>query len=170
MDRPELRYRGTAPVQVVDHAVQHVRGSTTHRSMTVDPVAPFRTRAHNKARAIIMTPTAADVAARRAMMAALIAGQRDPTTLAQMVRTRMRAKIPQLEEALVGRFKDHHAFLLTQRSTSMCGRPCSHCGFPVAGFRRLERGALSDECAGSRRYDALVLLEGKQLAGVPLHS
>jgi len=27
------------------------------------------------------------------MMAALIAGQRDPTTLAQMARTRMRAKI-----------------------------------------------------------------------------
>ncbi len=90
----------------------------------------------------------------RAMMAALIAGQRDPTTLAQMVRTRMRAKIPQLEEALVGHFKDHHAFLLAQRSTSMCGRPCSQCGFPFAGFRRLERGALSDECAGRRRYDA----------------
>ena len=50
----------------------------------------------------------------RAMMAALIAGQRDPTTLAQMARTRMRAKIPQLEEAFVGHFEDHHAFLLSQ--------------------------------------------------------
>jgi transposase len=50
----------------------------------------------------------------RAMMAALIAGQRDPTTLAQMARTRMRTKIPQLQEAFVGHFEDHHAFLLSQ--------------------------------------------------------
>jgi len=42
------------------------------------------------------------------------------------------------------------------RSTSMCGRPCSQCGFPVAGFRRLERGAWSDECAGRRRSDAFI--------------
>jgi transposase len=48
----------------------------------------------------------------RAMMAALIAGQRDPKTLAQMARTRLRAKIPQLEEAFIGHFEDHHAFLL----------------------------------------------------------
>jgi transposase len=48
----------------------------------------------------------------RAMMAALIAGERDPKVLAQMARTRMRAKIPQLGEAFVGHFEDHHAFLL----------------------------------------------------------
>jgi len=48
----------------------------------------------------------------RAMMAAMIAGQRDPKVLAQMARTRMRTKIPQLEEAFVGNFGEHHAFLL----------------------------------------------------------
>ncbi len=35
----------------------------------------------------------------REMMAALIGGERDPKVLAQMARSRMRAKIPQLEEA-----------------------------------------------------------------------
>jgi transposase len=50
----------------------------------------------------------------RAMMAALIAGQRDPKILAQLARTRMRAKIPDLEEAFVGRFSEHHAFLLAR--------------------------------------------------------
>ena len=45
-------------------------------------------------------------------MAALIAGERDPKVLAQLARTRMRAKIPLLEEAFVGHFTDHHAFLL----------------------------------------------------------
>ncbi len=48
----------------------------------------------------------------REMLAALLAGERDPKALAQLARTRMRAKIPMLEEAFVGRFTDHHAFLL----------------------------------------------------------
>ena len=50
----------------------------------------------------------------RAMMAALIAGERDPKVLAEMARTRMRAKIPQLVEAFTGHFDDHHRFLLSQ--------------------------------------------------------
>jgi len=48
----------------------------------------------------------------REMLAALIAGQRDPKALAQLARTRMRAKIPLLEEAFVGHFTNHHRFLL----------------------------------------------------------
>jgi len=48
----------------------------------------------------------------REMMAALIAGERDPKALAQFARTAMRAKIGLLEEAFVGHFTDHHAFLL----------------------------------------------------------
>ena len=48
----------------------------------------------------------------REMMAALIGGQRDPKVLAQLARARMRTKIPLLEEAFVGHFTDHHAFLL----------------------------------------------------------
>jgi len=50
----------------------------------------------------------------RDMMAALIAGERDPRVLAQMARSRMRTKIPQLQEAFVGYFTDHHGFLLTK--------------------------------------------------------
>jgi transposase len=50
----------------------------------------------------------------RAMMAALIAGDRDPKTLAQLARSSLRRKIPQLEEAFVGRFSDHHGFLLAK--------------------------------------------------------
>ncbi len=48
----------------------------------------------------------------RDMMAALIAGERDPKVLAQFARTRMRAKLGLLEEAFSGHFTDHHAFLL----------------------------------------------------------
>lgn len=50
----------------------------------------------------------------RAMMAALIAGERDPDVLADMARGRMRKKTTQLREAFIGRFNNHHAFLLTK--------------------------------------------------------
>src|SRR5688500_17543326 len=50
----------------------------------------------------------------RAMLAALIAGERDPKILAELARSRMRTKIPRLEEAFaglpLGTFDDHHRF------------------------------------------------------------
>ena len=47
----------------------------------------------------------------RAMLEALIAGERDPQILAQMAKGRMRTKVNALSQALVGRFGEHHAFL-----------------------------------------------------------
>jgi len=47
----------------------------------------------------------------RAMLDALIAGQRDPVVLADLANRRLRSKISALTEALTGRFTDHHAFL-----------------------------------------------------------
>jgi transposase len=47
----------------------------------------------------------------REMLEALISGERDPAVLAQMARTRMRPKIPELEKAMLGRFDEHHGFL-----------------------------------------------------------
>jgi transposase len=50
----------------------------------------------------------------RDMMGALIAGERNPRTLAQLARSSMRRKIRVLEEAFTGHFTDHHAFLLAR--------------------------------------------------------
>jgi hypothetical protein len=47
----------------------------------------------------------------RAMLAALIDGERDVRVLAEMAKARMRPKIPQLVQALTGNFGEHHAFL-----------------------------------------------------------
>jgi len=47
----------------------------------------------------------------RAMLEALIDGQRDPAVLADLAKRRCTGKIPALTEALTGRFGDHHAFL-----------------------------------------------------------
>jgi transposase len=51
-------------------------------------------------------------ASSRAMIEALIAGQRDPAKLADLAKGRLRAKIPDLVRALHGRFSAHHALLL----------------------------------------------------------
>jgi transposase len=48
----------------------------------------------------------------RAMLEALIAGQRDPEVLADMALRRMKSKRPDLIEAMTGRFEAHHAFLV----------------------------------------------------------
>jgi transposase len=50
----------------------------------------------------------------RQMMAALIAGQTNPKTLAQLARGRMRTKLTILEDAFTGYFTDHHGFLLAK--------------------------------------------------------
>ncbi|MBZ9645195.1 IS110 family transposase [Streptomyces sp. PSKA30] len=47
----------------------------------------------------------------RAMLEALINGEHDPQVLAEMAKRKLRNKIPELTEALTGRFRDHHAFL-----------------------------------------------------------
>jgi transposase len=47
----------------------------------------------------------------RAMLEALIAGQTDPAMLADLVKRRLRRKIPDLTVALVSRFTEHHAFM-----------------------------------------------------------
>jgi transposase len=63
---------------------------------------------------IKLSSVATDIfgASGRAMLEALIAGQRDPKVLAQLAKRRLRAKLAALEEALRGFFTDHHAVIL----------------------------------------------------------
>ena len=48
----------------------------------------------------------------RAMLTALVAGTTDAAILADLARGTLRAKLPALRQALTGRFRDHHAFLV----------------------------------------------------------
>ena len=48
----------------------------------------------------------------RAMLRALVAGERDPEALAELAKGKLRNKIPDLQRALRGRFGDHHALLI----------------------------------------------------------
>jgi transposase len=50
----------------------------------------------------------------KAMLEALISGSTDPVVLADLARGKLRKKLPLLREALQGRFRLHHRFLLGQ--------------------------------------------------------
>jgi transposase len=55
----------------------------------------------------------------RAMLQAIVAGETDPTALADLARKRLRAKRAQLEQALAGRVRDHHRFMLAHHLTHL---------------------------------------------------
>jgi transposase len=63
-----------------------------------------------------LASVAADVlgASSRAMLGAVLAGERDPDVLADLARGRMRAKLPELRQALTGRIQPHHLVLIDQ--------------------------------------------------------
>jgi transposase len=50
----------------------------------------------------------------RAMLRAIVRGESDAETLAQLARKRLRGKIPLLQQAAAGSLNDHHRFLLEQ--------------------------------------------------------
>ena len=50
----------------------------------------------------------------RAMLAAVLDGERDPDVLADLARGVLRAKLPQLRQALNGRVQPHHLVLISQ--------------------------------------------------------
>src|SRR5687768_16427414 len=109
MLRPSFRAAGGDPA---------VRDLTRYR---VDPIA-VRTAEKQRVEKLLedalvkLSVVVSDLfgASGRAIMAALIAGERDPVVLANLARGSLRSKTARLTEALTGRFTDHHAFLLTQ--------------------------------------------------------
>ena len=97
-------------------AIRRLRDVTRYRADLVGARTAEKQRAEKllEDACIKLSVVASDIfgVSGRAMMAALVAGQRDPTVLAQLARGRMRAKITALEDAFTGHFTDHHAFLL----------------------------------------------------------
>src|SRR5499433_882636 len=81
-----------------------------------------RTRAANRLHKILedagikLASVATDIlgVSGRAMLEALTPGTTDPDVLAELARGKLRKKLPTLRQALVGRFRPHHAFLVSQ--------------------------------------------------------
>jgi transposase len=86
----------------------------------------------------------------RSMLAALVAGERDPKVLANLALRTMRPKIPLLQESFTGRFTEHHAFLL--------GRMLAHVddlGAEIAALDDRIEEQISPFASAAERLDAI---------------
>jgi transposase len=103
--------------------IRELRDLTRHRKSLIQE----RTRAANRLHKVLedagikLASVATDIlgASGRAMLSALVQGTTNPDVLADLARGRLRTKLPALRQALVGRFRPHHAFLVTQVLTHL---------------------------------------------------
>ena len=97
-------------------AIRELRDLTRYRKRLIQAHASEGQRVQKTLEdaGIKLDSVAADVlgVSGRAMLGALVAGERDPQVLAELAKGRLRAKLPQLRQALRGRFGDHHALLV----------------------------------------------------------
>jgi transposase len=99
-------------------AIRELRDLTRYRAVLVQD----RTREANRLHKVLtdagiqLASVASNVlgASGRAMLTALVEGTTDPTVLADLALGKLRRKLPALREALVGRFRKHHALLVSQ--------------------------------------------------------
>lgn len=111
-----LRHGLLQPSFVPTPAIRDLRELTRLRARTVQELNRLANRvqkvledANIKLAAVASDPLGVSG---RAMLKALAEGQEDPKALAQMAQRRLRAKIPELEQALAGRVREHHRWLL----------------------------------------------------------
>lgn len=110
-ERQMLRSSFVPPVEI-----RELRDLTRYRVDLVETRNGYKQRAEKvlEDAQIKISVVASDIfgVSGRAIMAALIAGERDADALADLARGVLRKKTEALVEAMRGRFNDHHAFLL----------------------------------------------------------
>jgi transposase len=103
------------PSFVPPPVIRELRDLTRSRAALVHERTRHVQRLHNQLEdaGIKLSLVATDIlgVSGRSMLAALIAGERDPERLADLALGRLRSKNAALIDALTGRFSDHHAFL-----------------------------------------------------------
>lgn len=96
--------------------VRELRDLTRHRTRLVQEKNSAANRIHKilEDANVKLGSVASDILGEsgRAMLQAIIEGQEDPVELARLARGRMRSKEPELREALYGRIREHHRFML----------------------------------------------------------
>jgi transposase len=109
----------------------------------------------------------------RAMLEALIAGDSDPTAMADLTRRRLREKIPALTEALTGRFTGHHAFLtrthlnLIDQHTAAIDELTARIEVVIEPFRRFRDLICTIPGIGGNTADVIVAETGADMSRFP---
>jgi transposase len=98
--------------------IRELRDLTRHRKVLIQERQRAANRLHKLLQdaGIKLASVATDIlgVSGRAMLEALAQGTTDPAVLADLARGKLRKKLPALCEALAGRFRPHHAFLVSQ--------------------------------------------------------
>lgn len=161
-----LRHGLVRPSFIPDQEQRDLREVTRYRRSLVDE----RTAEVNRLQKTLeganikLASVASDVTGHsaRAMLERLVAGVTDPALLAQLAQGRMKAKIPQLERALAGRFRDHHRFLVARQLAHVDALDALIADLDTEVARRLapfeEEVALLDTIPGVGRRTAQDLL------------
>lgn len=114
-----LRHGLVRPSFIPDQDQRELREVTRYRRSLVDERTAEVNRLHKTLEGanIKLASVASDLTGQsaRAMLERLVAGVTDPTLLAHLAQGRMKAKIPELERALAGRFGPHHRFLVARQ-------------------------------------------------------
>jgi transposase len=107
MCRPSLVH--PRPIRELRNLTRYRRSLTRDRSREMQRVEKLLEDAQIKLSSVISQLFGVTG---RLILDALVAGQRDPSVLAQLAKGRLRPKVAQLREALRGFFTDHHASIL----------------------------------------------------------
>ncbi|MBI4670889.1 MAG: IS110 family transposase [Chloroflexi bacterium] len=115
----ELLQHGLLRASFIPPAPQRdLRDLTRHRSNFVRERTNLINRVHKTLEGanIKLASVATNImgVSGRAMLEALLAGQTDPTLMAELAKGRLRTKRDDLSKALDGRVKPHHRFILTE--------------------------------------------------------
>jgi transposase len=109
----------------------------------------------------------------RAMLEALIDGDRNPEQLADLAKRRLRNKLPELAEALAGRFNEHHAFLtrlhldLIDRHTSAIEQLTRRIEVVIEPFQGFHDLICTIPGIGSTTADIIVAETGADMSRFP---
>jgi transposase len=131
-----VRFGLVRPSFVPPKPIRELRNLTRYRRTRIEE----RTRETQRLDKVLqdagikLSSVASDVMGRsgRNMLDALVAGSRDPQVLAELARGRLRAKIPQLQSALKGRFGPNHALVI--------GEILAHLDYLDESIGRLQAG------------------------------
>jgi len=103
---------------VPDKPIRDLRDLTRHRKVLIQERAREANRLHKVLQdsGIKLSSVASDIlgVSGRAMIDALVEGTSDPAALSDLARGKLKKKLPALEKALTGRFRSHHAFLVSR--------------------------------------------------------
>jgi transposase len=114
-----LRHGLLQPSFIPERPQRELRELTRYRTSLIQE----RTAEVNRLQKVLeganikLAAVATDIMGRsgRAILAALVGGAGEATTLAQLARGRLREKMPQLEQALAGQFGAHQRFMVAQQ-------------------------------------------------------